>query len=193
MKEEVRRIIEGAKEIGFKEQKDGAKLFGHVPHIAPQAWLNIIYSPATEAEVLKLEKELKVQIPKRYRKFLTTEANGLSLFSSSLELYGYRRHYNRKSMEFLPFDLITPNVHERPEDATEGQFFIGGYNWDGSLVYMDTKTYKIYRCDRESIMPLNTWKDLDDFLLKEVKRLSTLFDEKGKEKDSNTPTIPISV
>ena len=109
MKKEVINLIEEARKIGFKEQKDGAKLFGHVPHVAPQAWLNVVYQPATEREILKLEKELKNQIPKRYRDFLVTEANGLSLFSSSLELYGYRRHYNRKSMEFLPFDLIGQN------------------------------------------------------------------------------------
>jgi hypothetical protein len=119
-----------------------------------------------------------------------TENNGLSLFSDSLSLDGYRKHYNRKSLEFLPFDLITPNVYERPEDATEDQFFIGGYNWDGSLIYMDKRTFQIYRCNRESVEPLNTWKNLDAFLLKEVKRLSTLFDEKGMEKDGNTPTIP---
>jgi hypothetical protein len=190
VKKEAISLIEKAKKIGFKEQKDGAKLFGHVPHVAPQAWLNVVYPPATEGEILKIEKELEDQIPKPYKDFLVTEANGLSLFSSSLELYGYRRHYNRKSMEFLPFDLITPNLYERPGDASDYQFFIGSYNWDGSLVYMDKKTFKIHRCDRESVKPLNTWKALGDFLLKEVKRLSTLFDQKGMEKNSNTPTIP---
>src|SRR5688572_22835407 len=188
MKSEVLKIINRAKNFGFKEQGDGTKLFGHTPHVAPLAWFHKMFPPITEIEILKLEKNLKQDIPKPYKNFLTNENNGLSLFSGSLSLDGYRKHYNRKSFDFLPFDLITPNVHERPNDATENQFFIGGYNWDGSLVYVDKKTYGIHRCSRERIEPLNTWKSLDDFLSKEVKRLSMLFDENGVEKDSDTPT-----
>lgn len=185
-----KKIIERAKDFGFRIQKDETELFGQVPHVAPLAWLHIIYHPITEIEISKLEKEVKQPIPIAYKKFLCQEHNGLSIFSNSLNLYGFRKHYNRKSLDFLPFDLATPNTYEKPKDAAINHFIIGGYKWDGTLVYMDSKTSKIYRCVRESIIPLNSWPSLDVFLRKEITRISKLFDNSGRQKNDDVSTAP---
>lgn len=52
-------------------------------------------------------------------------------------LYGYRLNYIRDvNAAWQPYSLIEPNKFERPRNSTEDMFFIGGYDWDGSLLYM---------------------------------------------------------
>ncbi|SKC85189.1 SMI1/KNR4 family protein [Ohtaekwangia koreensis] len=191
MKFNTRSILEEARAFGYSVQPDNTILLGQVPHVAPKAWLHVLFAPIDNEKILVgLEKQLQMKIPIEYRKFLTTEHNGLSLFSSSIELFGYRKNYNRKSLQFLPFDIVTTNTFERPSDAGGDKFFIGSYNWDGSLIYVNTSSSKIFRCERDDSKPLNSWKDLDDFLAKEISRLSKLYDQLGREIDADQPKIP---
>jgi hypothetical protein len=191
MKLTTRKVLEKAKAFGYSLQSDNTVLLGQVPHVAPKAWLHVLFAPIDNEEILvALEKELGMKIPTGYRKFLTNAHNGLSLFSSSIELFGYRKNYNRRSPHFLPFDIVTSNTVERPSNAGMNKFFIGSYNWDGSLIYVDTSSSKIYRCERDDSAPLHSWEDLDDFLAKEISRLSKLYDQLGREIDADEPKIP---
>jgi hypothetical protein len=191
MKLNTRSILEEARAFGYYVQPENTTLLGQVPHVAPKAWLHVLFAPIDNEQILVgLEKQMQMMIPIEYRRFLTTEHNGLSLFSSSIELFGYRENYNRKSLQFLPFDIVTINTFERPLNAGEDEFFIGSYNWDGSLIYVNTSSSKIFRCERDDSTPLNSWENLDDFLLKEISRLSKLYDQLGREIDADQPKIP---
>jgi hypothetical protein len=43
---------------------------------------------------------------------------------------------------------------------------------------------------RASVDPLNEWDSLESMLLSEFDRLSEHFDEQGRERDPDRPTIP---
>ena len=191
MMNEIYTEIEKAKSFGYREASNGAKLYGHTPHIAPEAWLHILYKPLIEEEINKLEEETKVRIPSIYRTFLRW-SNGLNLFSGSLSFYGLRvLNYREGDKAIQPFNIVTPNTLERPKDAKSTYLFIGGYNWDGSKLYLDNETLKVYRCDRYSAEDIkNEWRNFEETLKSEVSRLSALFDEKGKEIDEDIPTTP---
>jgi hypothetical protein len=181
-------ILKEAEKFGSKKQNDGTVLIGRTPHVAPEAWYHLVFAPLKERDLEGLEKKLKRAIPKSYRKFLGTH-NGLILFSGSLSLDGYKKSYDRTSNHLTPFDLLTVNVYERPEDALDSHFFIGGYDWDGSLLYVEEKSKEIFRCTRDSVQPLNDWLNLDTLLEQEVARLNQLF-KQGKKKVEDQPTTP---
>lgn len=67
---------------------------------------------------------------------------------------------------------------------------IGSYSWDGSHIFYDLDTQKIYRCEQESSVILNSWNGLRQFLSHEITRLSKLFNENGIEYDEDIPTTP---
>ena len=48
-----------------------------------------------------------------------------------------------------PFSIITANIRERPRNAADDHFFIGGYDWDGSYLYIDKRTSTVHYCDRD--------------------------------------------
>jgi hypothetical protein len=69
-------------------------------------------------------------------------------------------------------------------------FFIGGYDWDGSLIYIDRITNKIHVCNQDDITPLFAWLSFEEMLNCEIKRLVTLFDKNGREYDEDKSTLP---
>lgn len=188
--EKVLQVVDQARRFGSRTLADGTLLAGHVPHVAPEAWFHQVFPPLSEADVVQLEREiLRRAIPPAYRAFLTGCSNGLRLFSGSLSLYGLRRNYIRTGdAVWQPFAIETPNLYERPRDASNSCFFIGGYNWDGSRLYIEGE--EVFRCSRRSAEPLDRWEGFWDMLLRETERLSMLFDENGRERDSSVPTTP---
>ncbi len=186
----VSNVIESAKGAGIRELHEGTILVGSVPHIAEEAWLHQIFKGLSDEEIILLESQLNRKVPQPYRAFLE-EMNGAIFFSGSIALYGFRENYHRDQQTiWQPFDLLTPNVYERLADANDTYFFIGGYNWDGSLLYIDTATNFVFRCSRDSSKPLNKWHSFEEMLKVEVNRISSLFDEKGRELDELKATTP---
>jgi hypothetical protein len=187
-------IVKKIEYFNGKERKvlpDGTVLIGHAPHIAPHAWIHGIYPVLNDIEISDIESMVKNKIPTSYRNFLLHSSNGLSLFLDTLSLYGLRKKIGRDvENAWQPYSIITPNTIERIGDAKSNHFFIGGYNWDGSLLYIDTKTEKVHRCSNESVSPLNTWDNFEEMITSEVSRIILLFDEDGVEKDSDFPTVP---
>ena len=174
-----------------KELADGTKLIGHAPHIAPHAWVHNIYPVLNKEDVATIEKKLVHKIPSLYKEFLLRCSNGLSIFSDTLSLYGLRKRIGRGIEDaWQPYSIFTPNIDERLQDASANHFFIGGYNWDGSLLYIDTATNKVHRSSNDSIAPLNTWDDFEAMLLSETERIALLFKEHGMQKDEEEPTTP---
>lgn len=177
--------------LGYRRFDDGTQQIGKAPHIAPLAWLHTIYQPLSEKELVGLEEALRRQIPASYRAFLQV-TNGLTVFTRELTFYGLRTDYSRDPYAILqPFDIITPNTLERPANAKDTTFIIGGYSWDGSSLYIDTTTDQVFLCRENNIKPLQVWEHFDDMLEKEINRLSTLFDDQGRQLKPNTSTLPV--
>lgn len=185
------------KNLGLKNLKknkvlaDGTRLFGHVPEIAPQAWLHCIYPTLNNEEIMMIEKEIGIRIPEAYKDFLLNCSNGLSIFLDTLNLYGFRKIYSRSiEQAWQPYSIFLPNTQERPKDARLNHLFIGGYNWDGSLLYIDTVTLKVHRSSGDCIEPLNTWNNFELMLLSEATRIHLLFHQNGRQINEDEPTTP---
>jgi hypothetical protein len=188
--EKLREVLNRATGFGSRTLDNGSILLGHVPHVAPEAWLHQLYFPLNTHEIDELECSVKVAIPNSFREFLGF-ANGLGLFSGSLSIFGKRTSYARTGDEaWQPFCIVTANTFERPSYALTSQLIVGSYRSDGSLMLVDGKSERVIRCKSRSKKILNTWPDFSMMLTSEAIRLAELFDSNGRRL-STTATTPI--
>ena len=189
--DKLKEIIFSYKYLGEEILPEtGAHLIAKAPHKGPNAWLFSLYPGLSDDEIMQLEHRVNIKFNKDYRDFLK-QMNGFHFLISVFSMDGLRRNYKRSGDSiWQPYDLITPNTIERPKDAPPNYLFIGGYNWDGSSLCMDTETDKVYRCRRWTSEILNIWDNLEDMLSSESQRLVKLFDESGKKIDPKIPTTP---
>jgi hypothetical protein len=179
----VMGALRSASTFGEATSDNGARMYGHVPHVAPMAWFHILFPPLDPAALTELEAVLGRSVPDTYRDLLA-RTNGLYLYSGALSLYGLRRDYSRNPAIREPFDLGDPNVRERPPAARPGWFIFAFYKADGSNAYWDPDDGRVYRGSRDMTHPrLNRWEGLDDFLQAEVRRLAGHFDGSGHRLD----------
>ena len=157
--------------------KDRFTCIGKASSIAKNAWLNILYEPATTEIIEQVEQKLGKKIPDEYKLFLTTFSNGLNILCDTLCFYGITSLSGSDS-ERKPYDIILPNTIEKPENATKEMFFIGWYDWDNSQLYIDEYGIICY-CSAQDALPLKKWSSLEKMLLDEAKRLYSLIDKKG--------------
>lgn len=191
--EAVKKELFKFKHLGEERVAEtGALLIGRAPHIAPQAWLHKLYLVLSNNDIIKLEKDLNTAIPDDYKNFLLNCSNGLNLFVAEFSLDGLRKQLGRSvEASRQPYALDIPNIDERPKNAKESYFFIGGYSWDGSKIYLDKETNAVHYCDRWDATSLFEWDSFDHMIVSEVKRICSLFDEKGIAKDAEKYTTPI--
>ena len=148
--DQVIAIIDRYDSLGTRVLDNGTRLIGRAPHVAPEAWLQAVFVRLTEPDLNALTLALGRPIPPTFAAFLR-RCNGLSLFSDSLAIFGFRTDYARTGDSvWQPFSLVTPNVPERPRHAKPSFLFVGSYSFDGSLVYVDAADGKAYRCARRS-------------------------------------------
>lgn len=188
--EEIKEKLMKFKVLGY-EVREGGYLIGKPAHLLKFAWLVRIMPPLTESEFLTMEKQYSIQVPSVYKEFLTTFANGLSLFSGIFALEGYRKHYRRDESALLqPFALDISNVFERPANAKDNYFFIGSYRNDGSVLYIDTETNHVHFCKRDDATSLYEWNSFEEMLSSEIDRIFSLYTDDGRPIDENQSTLP---
>ena len=176
---------------GKRILKNGAEQICHVPHVAPAAWLHLIYAGLSNKQIKLMEKDLNQKLPKDVNSFLI-KANGINIFSDSLSIFGYRSSFSRIGDEAIqPYDLSSENQDMRSYKPASW-LGIGGYSWDGSTVFYDLSASQteVFRCERYSTIKVNRWESIIDWLMSETKRLSGLFDSTGKKIDKSIPTTP---
>ena len=173
-------IVDRARRLGERALPNGTELIGHVPHVAPDAWLHTMFAGLTEDEVAKVESEAGRSLTAEHRRILAAH-NGLMLFSTALSLYGLR-HSNVRVGDAArqPFGIRVPNGPERVPGAPKTWVYVGGYSSDGSQLCVDFTTSHVYRCARYSAKPLKEWPNLISMLNEEATRISSLFDENGR-------------
>lgn len=180
-------------ELGEKKFENGRTIeYGYAPEVAEQAYMVELFSTLTNSELADLEAKLNSNIPSQYRDFLSTGSNGLILFYGYFSLYGYVKK-NDRSMEAVPqpFPLDIPNIYERPANSKKNYFFIGGYRYDGSQLYIDTSTGKVHYCKMKDATSLYCWNSFDEMLESEIPRIISLFDKHGRIEGSKSKTLPV--
>jgi hypothetical protein len=191
--EEVKIELLKYEHLGIEKCANGTWLIGQAPHVARQAWLHSIYPTLSDQEVGRLERELNMPIPDTYKWFLQNGSNGLNVFVGKFYLYGLRKDLGRTiEASRQPYSPDIANDGERPSNAKQNYFFIGGYKWDGSNLYIDTETNLVHFCDRWDATSLYKWNSFEEMLVSEIKRLIKLFDEQGKIIDAKLYTTPVA-
>jgi len=172
-------------------ESNGTRLFGHVKMIGENAWFHEVFAPLDVKEITEIELELKIQIPKSLKSFFQC-SNGIILFSDELAIFGKRKSFKRTGDDVrLPYSIINPNTFERPSDAKNNYLFIGSYSYDGSKIFIDTQTEIINVCERwKSLNVVCQWNNIWDFLLQEMNRLQTFFNDNMMLKDNKRCTLP---
>ena len=189
--EEIRNLMFKLSHLGvWNFSQEGGFFIGKAPHRGIRAWQNRIYPKISMTEIEIMENEMHRQIAPSYIRFLTSFSNGLDIFHDTLGLYGYRYSFRRDETHAQqPFNLVWLQS-EKPRNSTDDMFFIGTYNWDYSFLYV-TPDQKVHICHREDATSLFTWDSIEDMLLSEIKRIYTLFDDRGVAIDPKHPTTPI--
>ena len=187
----IQALIEEQKALGAVEEERGSR-YGHIPQIAPEAYNIYTLAPLTDEQLALLERVLNREVPKQYRTFLTHVSNGMHIFSRCLNLYGLQGVLDRRGDFQGPFDLSIPNVYERPSNADASCFFIGGYSYDVSKLYMRSGSQKVFYCPRWDITPLKEWNSFSEMLIEEIQRLKSLHGADGMLKSTRRSTLPIA-
>jgi len=168
------------KHLGYERTPNDAQLFGFVldSRFGFKRWVHFIFPALKDEEIDLIESMSGVKFPVRFRDFLK-QTNGLILFSGALSIDGYCSSYDRLSKAAYPYAIEVPNTVERIKDAKPSFVFIGGYSSDGSKLYIDPETDRVYRCPRRTTVPINEWPDFDSMLNSEALRLSEEFESRN--------------
>lgn len=184
-------ILERYAVTGLHIDNIGSRLIGKAPSIAPMARIHTLFKPLSLDDIFFLENKIGLSIKESFRFFMLNISNGLSVFTSSFSINGLRKINSRElNGPKEPYSIISINLYQRPRDSSPNYLYIGGYSWDGSNLYIDNNTQKVYRCSSISSKPLNEWPNFETMLLSEVTRLTSLFDMNGKKLDVDKPTVP---
>ena len=187
----IQALIEEQKALGAVEEERGSR-YGHIPQIAPEAYNIYTFAPLTEERLALLEQVLNREVPEQYKIFLTLVSNGMHIFHRCLSLDGLQGSINRDLGIQGPFDLSIPNVYERPSNADASCFFIGGYSYDCSKLYVRSGSQKVFYCPRWDITPLKEWNSFSEMLIEEIQRLKSLHGADGMLKSTRRSTLPIA-
>ena len=167
----------------------------HVPWVAPEAYLNILFKPLPLNEIQEFARRLLA--PKSLTS-LYDQCNGAILLSGALSVYGVLppgRLLHRTNI-FLraPFNIESENENWKPEDGR--YFLIAGYGYDGSAVciHRDTGEARLFRRSNvgKLIKTSVAWNSLDTWISSETERLAALFDFDGRLMVDKRYTVPTS-
>ena len=187
----IQALIEEQAVLGVDKGEVVSK-YGHIPQLGPEAYNIYTFAPLTEERLALVEQNIGREIPCQYRTFLTLVSNGMHIFHRCLSLDGLQGSINRKLGVQGPFDLSIPNVYERPSNADASCFFIGGYSYDASKLYMKDDSDKVYYCARRDATPLKEWNSFSEMLIEEIQRLKSLHGADGMLKSTRRSTLPIA-
>lgn len=153
-------------------------------HVLIGSYLHIIFKPIEDNNLDLLLREIGVELPEDYTKFLK-KYNGLVLYSGSLSIYGFGREVingllqvNRNPSYEYPFHLSDYNQNIKSNNL----LVIGSFN-DMRLCYkvLDLKK-SIYLLDANDKV-LNQWENIDEAMSILVNKLASLYDQNGVVKN----------
>lgn len=172
-------VVDQARGLGERALDSGTRLIGHVPHVAPEAWLHALYPPLSEDGIAAVEESLSFPLPADYAAFLRIH-NGLRVFSGDLWLGGRRTSYSRVGdAAWQPFDLVLH--HEEFTKALNGEeLVIGGEQRTGVVLRYVIESGEIHKCRRRAGKPLGVWNSLEEMIASEASRLASCFDATGR-------------
>ena len=167
--------------LGEKTNAMGNRLIGHVPHIAPKAYLHTIFAPTDSEEYNDFEHRLGRPVPSLLKRFLSL-ANGMGLFVDSIRIMGfvpYQKKFESHPYNY-PSNILIPNSTARIKGLLEESVVVGWYKWDGSYASIEPGGQVVRFDARGHGGILQTWSDFDSWIMSEIVYYSQFFDKQGK-------------
>jgi hypothetical protein len=174
-------------EVLNDKETDLAFFRTHVPLVAPEAYLHIIYKPVSKDIVLNSARRMK--IPKIFIDFLSKQ-NGARLFSGSLLIFGVIRSGSLVRRDSPPpLNIEFENSDNNGFDS-DRYLAVGGYGYDGSTICIDRSDGCVGLFHRDEKHPTIAWHDFDEWIKTEIMRLSEIFDTTGRILVNKSATVP---
>ena len=178
---QIIRLLTAWTHLGDMTNKMGTRLIGHVPHVAPKAYLHVIFAPLSEEDNNALSEALGRPLPEQLHRFLSF-ANGMMIYSGSIRVMGYEKNYKFHSLAVYDFppSILSRNVHARMKGLSDAAVIVGFYKEDGSYVSIE-EDERVVRFDAQGDGgSIQEWRDFDTWLFSEIDYLSGFFDREGK-------------
>jgi hypothetical protein len=169
--------------LGFVDEEAGAFATGHTPQVAPFAYLCRWYPGIHPERQRAAEEECGQRMHPSYWEFLTS-TNGADLLGVSLHgVLGGFLDRSGTSVVGQPISIRYQNMVERPHYVPEGHLGIGAINGEwvsqGHLYLTAKGQVELYNARLNMIGA--RWDSLQDFMMDEIPRRLTLFDDAGDE------------
>ncbi len=192
----VRTVLdtfERRRRTGYQLQKNGTQLAGHLPWIAPKAYLHELPSGIKEKAIKRMQLELGRDLPLEI-KDLYLQFNGFSMFHGAINLFGSVYDQEFSIDQRLPFSLLNGNYALKvPPETTSNILYIGSYGIDSSLVYHDALTGNVHRTGRLRLEELASWKSISDWICVELPRLEVFYSPDGSFSKPRDGQLPFNV
>lgn len=165
--------------IGCNDIEGRAELIGHIPAVAPHAYLFTLYNKLDSGMIAPIQIAMGRTIPTDLRQYLGI-CNGANYFVNQMAMMGRRESYARTGSEsYQPYCLVSANTDERPRLLPDEYIVIGYYQYDGSLLCLSAVSGAVVRYDAEALQLMNSWVGLWIMLSMELERLDSMYDEQG--------------
>jgi SMI1 / KNR4 family (SUKH-1) len=167
---------------GERQLYTGVRLICPTPQVAPEAWLHVLYPPATPEAIRSAEMKLGIPLPEDYKSFLLS-ANGFVMFSYRLAVWGIKKSMARTGDEaWQPYDLVNHNQEtNRPEGSPSNLLYFGSTENGATRCFFELNdgTYRVGKTSHNSYHPDGYWPHFGSWLLDQMRSLEILFDSSG--------------
>ena len=179
--------------LGTRSFGDGTALIGHLPRLAPHAFLHRIFGPLSDTEIRQIEERLQMQVPPSLAEFYR-HFNGVMLFDTAICVYGLRRSWDRADVDAMqcnPFDVYVPTLTYRSCSPSGHGIAISQYDdLSQVLVEPDGTVVRVRESPLHPGEVLNRWGSLGDWLLSECRRVEDCIDRDGTFAYNPKETMP---
>ncbi|MBK8186909.1 MAG: SMI1/KNR4 family protein [Cellvibrio sp.] len=152
----------------------GTRLIGHCPHIAPQAYLHVLYAPLSEEELQEFRERIGRPVNHELDNFYRF-VNGIMIYSGAIRVLGYvplKRKSNTQIYNY-PSNIIIPNVSARIKGLSDGAIIIGFYQADGSYASIEENGCVVRFDAKGDGSLIQKWPSFENWLSSEVIRLDS--------------------
>ncbi len=152
-----------------------------LPSIAPEAYLNVIFKPASPE--VRQEFARTLGFPPRLVSFYS-QWNGAHLFMNGVHIYGCVRHgqllTRTASFSLPPFNIEPVNRGLARKVEAQDLVCFGSYGFDTSLVCVDRRSLEVICFKGKDLnVKRQTWPGLEQWIVSELQRLAMYFDDLG--------------
>jgi hypothetical protein len=173
------RVVDNARNLGERTLGNGTELVGHVPHVASEAWLHMLFAPIDDQVIEEIERSLELALPSDYA-CLLRQHNGVRLFSGDIWLGGWRVSFARKGDAiWQPFSVVSANLDNGTLQSDNPELVIGGEEGVGARFRINIKSQQVCKYGQRGKKPLASWDNIEAMLQAEVGRVSRRYDASG--------------